>query len=840
LRDGIGGRRTGRGRRGRLAATAALATLCGSWPAAGLAAGEPAAVRPEDEAAPPQRLAQAGSRRFDIPAQPLAPALLQFGRQAGVQVAVDAALMEGRRTLGIAGTMTVEEALRGLLGGTGLTFEFASERAVTVRPLSGAVPPAAIALQPIAVEGSLARPRFGDAPPEPGGFKADYQATATKTPLPLKSTPQAVTVTTRESIESREARDITSALELTAGVGTARAADGGPFAGRGLGGGEGFVLRGQELDGKRDVRIDSFVVSSNAFDLAPFERIEVIKGPSSTLFGQGSLGGFINLVRKKPQPVFAASATALAGSFATRRAEGDVTGPLDAGGRALGRLVVAYDDSGAFIDGVETRVAVVAPSLQVELGERTRALVELLYQDDEYTPSRGLPLRLEGTQLKIPNISRELFTGVPSQEKSNSQNLLATLRVDHEVSDRWLGTLLLQTGGQSRERFFDAYSNAGYLDTGGDVYMYSDRSATEDFNWAGELRIDGRFDAFGREHRVLAGFEHNELRTDLGFGYTYLGPGNLYDREFAADNILPGGAGSQAFDFDISTTSRNTAPFVQLALSLTERTQVLLGARYDRSEIDRTNNITGAVDSKKDEELTFRVGLSHAFTDNVTAYGIYAQSFEPSVNARSVSGGILEPVTGEGFEVGVKTEWFDGRLGITAAAFEQLLDKVPISDPADRRFQINGGLQRTHGLELEVTGSPLPGLTVGGAATFLDSEFIDVRDDNFGLSPDGTERQFSLFGRYELQEGALKGVGFGASVVSVGDRLVLGVGMNERMEGYERVDFSLFYTGFEGIDLSLYVRNAFDERYIERLRDRFQDNFFGSPRAVLVRARATF
>src|SRR5262249_55929460 len=142
------------------------------------------------------------------------------------------------------------------------------------------------------------------------GFRAEEQGSATKTSLSIRETPQSISVTTRESMEARQVRDLTSALELTAGLTSGIAADGGPFAGRGLPGGEGFLLRGQELDGRRDVRMDGFVVASRVFDMAAFERVEVVKGPSSVLYGQGSLGGFINMIRRKPQAAPSASLVA--------------------------------------------------------------------------------------------------------------------------------------------------------------------------------------------------------------------------------------------------------------------------------------------------------------------------------------------------------------------------------------------------------------------------------------------------------------------------------------------------------------------------------------------------
>src|SRR5262245_7207689 len=144
--------------------------------------------------------------------------------------------------------------------------------------------------------------------------------------MSLRETPQAISVVTRESLDLRQVRDVNGALELVAGA----VAAGGAYAGNSPRSGESFILRGQELDGDRDVRIDGFSTGSarNNIDMAPFERVEVVKGPSSMLYGQGSLGGFINLVRKKPQAETAFKASMRAGSYKTYRAEFDATGAI--------------------------------------------------------------------------------------------------------------------------------------------------------------------------------------------------------------------------------------------------------------------------------------------------------------------------------------------------------------------------------------------------------------------------------------------------------------------------------------------------------------------------------
>jgi TonB-dependent siderophore receptor len=695
-------------------------------------------------------------------------------------------------------------------------------------------------------------PAFGDSPPEPGGLKAESQDSATKTPLSIRETPQSITVITRDSIEARQARDVNTALELAAGVTSGRSGQGGPFAGRGLSEGENFNMRGQDLNPNRDIRIDGFAVSSSAFDMGAYERIEAVKGPASALYGQGSLGGFINLVPRRPQAEFGASVAVQAGSFDTFRTEFDFTGALTGDERVLGRMTVAVDDSGSFTDGVETETALIAPSLEARIGDRTRVSGRMLFQHDRYVPSQGVPLRVDGNRALAPNIPRSMFLGIPSMEKSHGENLYASVRVDHEISDRWLASLFLQAGRQENRRFFDSYAYNYFGLPDGEVSVASDTALIENDNWAGELRVQGRFDAFGREHILLFGVEKNRRHNTTAFGYTSLGTVNIYDGDFESLGTIPGGAGNQPFDVEDDTISINDAAYAQVILSVTERTKLIAGTRYDQSNQrrrGRSNLTNDDIGKKSDSAHTFRFGLTHDFTPNITAYGSYAESFNP-VDAVTKTGEILDPETGKGFEAGIKTEWFAKRVGATAAIFQQELENQPIPDLTDPDFSVSGGQQRTNGIELELTGSPIPGLTIGASATWLDSKYIDPTDPYIGLNPYGSvDRLASLFVSYELQSGMLRGFGLGATLVSEGKRSASFAGAADQygngsdeifLPGYERFDLDVFYKGLPNWDLSLHVRNVTDETYIERFRDVSGSNYFGAPRSVLVRAQYRF
>jgi iron complex outermembrane receptor protein len=621
---------------------------------------------------------------------------------------------------------------------------------------------------------------------------------------------------------------------------------GSAFAGENPRTGESFVLRGQELNALRDLRIDGFATAAdrNVLDLAPFERVEAVKGPASMLYGQGSLGGFINLVRKKPRAERSLRMSAEAGSYDTYRTEIDATGALNQSKTVLGQVALAYEDSGSFIDHVDSRRAVFAPTLEWRLSEDTRAQLAFIYQDDRFRPSLGIDLVERGDRLVIPDIPRSRFFGVPNSEDSDSSTRHTTLTLDHRVNDRWLTTLIVHNSKNELLGISDGY---GYgVDDDGNTNLYSSFVAHDNESWAGEVRVDGRFDAFGREHQLLLGAEANR-REEIGWGgggYTVVGEGNIYSGEFTGG--FPGHDNPRNYNADGSDSNKGV--YAQLLLSVAERTRLLLGARHDRTKQDTSFTPVGEepaqFDKLKKSDTTMRFALTQEFGAGVLGYGSWSQSFNP-VFERGRDG-VLDPETGEGYELGLKGEWLDGRLGASLAVFRQELDNRAIpdvlpDDPPDVNFSKSAGLQRTDGVEIEVAGQPLPGLDVQFASAWLDAEYKDRDDPNFGLTPGGTvERQTSLYAAYELQQGALRGLGFGATVVSVGDRIVLS-DRNLDVKGYERYDLHAFYRGLRHWELSLLLRNLSEERYIEQVNSSYAyAHFFGSPRALLLRAEYRF
>jgi outer membrane receptor for ferric coprogen and ferric-rhodotorulic acid len=325
--------------------------------------------------------AESSKKNYRIPSGSLGPALSRFAAEAGVLLSFDQALTEGKTTQGLSGDYSIGEALAALLAGSGLE-AVKSASGYTLRAESSVRREEETQLDTVTVKAQAID--FYDLPPDEG-FKADFQSSATKTPLPIRETPQSISVITQDSLEARQVQDLGQALETAAGVNQFSGT--GPFAGKSPFGFDEITIRGIALDGPFDTRDDGFV-SATLFskpDVAIYERIEVVKGPSSTLYGRGSLGGFVNRMRKKPLTEFHSEIAPSIGSFDSYRLDADVTGPPFAGAR--GRLVAAYEDASAFVDGVESERVVAAPSLEFDLTDTTRLLVQGLYQEDRFIPN---------------------------------------------------------------------------------------------------------------------------------------------------------------------------------------------------------------------------------------------------------------------------------------------------------------------------------------------------------------------------------------------------------------------------------------------------------------------
>ncbi|WP_420466051.1 TonB-dependent siderophore receptor [Panacagrimonas sp.] len=676
------------------------------------------------------------------------------------------------------------------------------------------------------------------------GFKADDQVSG-KLPLTLRETPQSISVLTRESLDDRQVFSLQQAFELSAGV--TQYSGNGPFAGQPSFGFNQTTIRGIAVDDLYDFRDDGFVSGSffSVPDLAIYERIEVVKGPNSVLYGRGSVGGLINRVRKKPLATAHTELELSAGSFDTYRADLDVTGPLLSSKRARGRLVAAYEDSGSFVRGAETQRTVLAPSVDFDLTASTRLLLMGHYQSEDIVPNTGLPLQGVPGGFDAPDISRRRYNGVVPQRPYTWKIESAIAQLEQDLGDRWLAALRLSSSNIDTPLNTDGYvygfrdegddpTTADVVERRGDTSVLGNDFAIDRDVWSGELQLTGSFEVAGKAVKASFGADHNDNAYSRRGMYTGYADANLYDGEFPQPDpeLFPGAT----FGGD----PRSSGAFAQAQIQATQRLKVLVGARYDDVQL---RSFDGDVkDSDRVDDVTGRIGLTWDLNRQVSLYTLYAQSFQPVLFDTDINGELLDPETGEIFEVGAKTEWFDGRLGLSTALYRIDREDVPVGvdlPPGEDPYSVSSGLQRSEGFEVEVNGRPVPGWDLSLALSRVDSEFKDPDDPFFGNQPGGTaDWQVGFYNAYAVQAGPLRGLGAGLTAYAIDDRGV-STFQTGTIPGYERLDLHAFYKGFKDVEINLLVRNLTDEHYIEGADRRGAYAQFGSPTAMLLSVKYT-
>jgi TonB-dependent siderophore receptor len=698
-------------------------------------------------------------------------------------------------------------------------------------------------LETIVIEGT----RTGDS------FKAEEQVSG-KLPLTIRETPQSISVITREALDDRQVFNLQQALELSAGV--TQFSGTGPFAGQPAFGFNQTTIRGMAIDDQYDFRDDGFVSGSYFAlpDLAIYDHLEVVKGANSVLYGRGSVGGLINRVRKKPLAASRTEMEVSAGSFDTYRADFDVTGPMFESKTVRGRLVAAYEDSGSFVRGVGTERVVLAPSVEVDVTASTRLLLQALHQAEDIIPNTGVPLRKTDpnnpqSNYRALDISRRKYLGTPTGDPYQWTIDSLTAQLEQDLGDRWLASLRLSQSNLDTPNHADAYVysfNEGVTEgsTRGDTLVQSSDFEIDRDIFSAELQLNGRIDLRGREVKLGFGADFNENQYSRRGMYSDYVPANVYDDSFPDPGppLNPGGTSSGK--------PKSEGVYAQAQVPLTDRLKALLGVRYDKVHLNTVPyHTTGepGPDALKEnvDDVTGRVGLTFDLNQNITLYTVYAQSFSPELFATDINGELLEPETGEVFEVGTKTEWFDRRLGLTTAIYRIDRDNVPVSvprnpaEPNGPTYSIPSGLQRSEGFEIEANGRPMKGWDISLAFNTVDSEFKDKRDPFYGHQPGGAaDWQVGLYSAYEIQTGPAKGLGFGGTYYEIADRGVSAFQLGT-IPGYKRIDAHAFYKGFRNVEINLLIRNVTDEKYIEGADRPGAIAFFGSPTAALLSVKYT-
>ncbi len=627
-----------------------------------------------------------------------------------------------------------------------------------------------------------------------GGYRVPNTTTGTRTDTPLRDIPLSIQVVPQEVIEDRNVTELGDALETVGGVVSAGGRGTSVF-------GANFLIRGF------DVSDSIFRDGIPYFSLAPLstndiERVEVLKGPASVLFGQGEPGGVINLISKKPlnEPFYSASFTA--GNFDTYRGNLDFSGPLNASRTVKYRLNISYENYDSFRNFVDGERLVVSPTLAWDIGPNTSINFYGQYTNNQETIDEGIVAFEDG----IVDVPRDRFLGEEFGEFEQEQfNLGYTL--NHRLSENWSIRQALQYTQYKPIRFaplFDSFNEeTGELSR---LEYYADGTYNRFFTNA---EVVGKFNTGSIQHQLLFGTEYRRNTEDPRFQFS-----DLYTSINVFNPIYTGVPYEIAPDFFRDDSIDTIGVYLQDQIDLLPNLKVLAGIRYDYVDQFRTVQNLGEPRQEfeqTDSDFSPRFGIVYQPIETISLYASYTTSFNPSSAASlNADDSTFDPETGRQFEVGIKADLFD-RLSLTFAAFDIRRQNVSTPDPENRLFSIQTGEVASRGLELNLGGEILPGWNITASYTYLDA-FVSKDTDNINNKlANVPDNQISLWTTYQIQQGNLEGLGFGLGLFYVSERQG-DLDNTFELPNYFRTDAALFYKR-NNWRAQLTIENLFDVEY---------------------------
>ena len=668
-------------------------------------------------------------------------------------------------------------------------------------------------LQPISVEGqSVDDPRVPQV------------TTATRTQTPARYVPQAIDSVKVENVQSYGVSTLGEALSGIPNVSSAQDTRFDSLRIRGFDASNDFYL-----DGIRD---DSQYVR----DLHNIERIEVLKGPAAVLYGRGSQGGIVNRVSKAPQPGRESSLEAQGGSWDLRSFYGDLS--ADPSDTVSVRLNVGQEDVDSFSHKIGGKRQLLAPSLNWRITPDLDWLVQYEYSRYDRTPDRGIP----SVNGRPADVGRRTVYGDPDRDYIDDRAQSFRSRLAYTVAPGW--QLRHTLGVFALDSEFDNTYLTGYNAATGKVSRTRWQQDLRTRNISNNVEAEGLFHIGAIEHRVLFGMEFaNQDRSPRLYTAATRGPGaqpvptlDLYDPDLSRQH-----QGAMTINSDARHKVRTQGYYVQDQIKLNEAWQVLLGLRLDRFNIDSTNRLLDASASRSSSGVSPRAGVVWTPLRDHSFYASYSKTFSPTgggligitPNARGNTNE-LDPERTRQYEVGVKSDWLDGRLSTTLAFYNLELYNRRTTDPNDPGIVLLTGLQRSRGVELTAAGRLQGNWYLRGGLGLQNASIVE---DNNGLAGNRVgnvaRRNGSVFLTYKPAEGLYGETG----VTFVGQRYADNAN-TAVLPGYARWDALVGYRTGQW-DWRLAVRNLTDKTYYASATSAGQIRI-GEPRTVVATAQYRF
>ncbi|MCQ4289819.1 TonB-dependent siderophore receptor [Pseudomonas stutzeri] len=670
-------------------------------------------------------------------------------------------------------------------------------------------------------------------------YKTDTSASKKYT-APLRETPKSVTVITDQVIRDTGSLTLVDALRTTSGI-TFGAGEGGNPAG------DRPIIRG--FNAESDTFIDGLRdVGSQTREIFNVESIEVSKGPGSAYTGAGSTGGSLNLISKTAKQRDFGDASVTLGSDQTRRYTLDINRVL--GDNVAGRLnLMKHEANVAGRDGVDVSRWGVAPTITFGFDTPTRATLSYYHLETDDMPDYGIPLTVAtpGNPGRKPvSVDRDNFYGLESRDFRESTTDAGTIRLEHDLSESLTVSNTTRIARTTLDYIVTNPDDSRGNVTNGLVSRSSKNRNSDTQSWVNQTDLTARFDTGSVEHTLVTGVEISDVGVHNrpyvvtpGTSGNTCSPAHLASGDCTSlSNPSPKDAWTGSIARSAATTDTDTetlAAYVFDTLKFNEQWSLNMGLRYDDYETEQKAVSTAGVVTRPENKSHFwnyQLGLVFNPLPNGSIYAAWSTSSNPSgetggegSDALSANNEVLDPERNRNYEIGTKWDFFDERLGLTAALFRTEKTNARVTNASG--FQESIGETQVDGLELGATGQITRNWQVFASYTYLDAELVKSGAANVGTRAapvyveglyDGNEvpstpkHSFSFWNTYNLTQDLT--IGGGATYV---DSRFGDTANNIEVPEYWRYDAMAAYRVSKNLDLQLNVQNLTDKRYFDQV-----------------------
>ncbi|WP_447773825.1 TonB-dependent siderophore receptor [Pseudomonas chlororaphis] len=757
------------------------------------------------------------SHSYNIPGGTLSDVLNRFAREAGITLSMTPAQLQGRQSAGLKGEYSTDQALGQLLNGSGLEAlsQDGSSYVLRALPETGA-----LALPTTDIKGFA----LGNALGSMEGYNATHSQIATKTSTALLETSQSVSVVTREQMDDQGSQTVSQTMRYTPGVltnpyGATHRYD--YVAMRGFNDGS---VDNIYLDGLKSMG-DSGTYSTMQVDPYFLERVDILKGPSSVLYGRSSPGGLVALTSKKPlfEPYHQIQATV--GTQGQRGMGFDFSGPVDDDKRITYRLTGLADRSDTQFDHNKEKRYALAPTLSIDFTDDTSLTLQAYLQHDpDGGYHSGMPADGALHQRNGQRISENFFEGEPGIDRYERDQQSFGYQFEHRFNDVFTARQNFRYL-DSKVKLDQVYGYGWTTPTSNELNRYYTGGDEKLHAFIVDNMLQAEFLTGATKHTVLMGADYQRRKTVVDWTSGSVAPINAFDPVYGNSAIT--------YYDPLSYLRRleQTGVYLQDLIEM-DQWRFSLGLRQDWVETSDENRLAeasrpvGTEINDKRTKLTGRAGALYLFDNGLAPYISYSESFNPNSYADS-AGNPLAPTDGTQWELGLKYQPPGTDDLYTASLFridqENLATKLP-----QENFYRAVGAVRSQGLELEAHLQLNDNLKLLGSYTFTDIEYsksmistLSTATDiieNKGNSPTQAPRHMaSLWADYRFDSGSLDGLRLGGGVRYVGYSWA-DAENTMKVPSYTLFDASIGYdlgkVGLKGVDVRLNANNLTNESYI--------------------------